>query len=177
MKTTLEFLAGELAGKKAEALLIGGHALAAYGVMRQTLDVDLMIAEEARGTLKNIFSCSGYEEKIRTENFSRFIHPSPVLVDVDVLCVEKDTFGKMLKQSVIHRLGNRRHEFRVPSLKHLISLKLHAAGNDPDRKYRDKADITELLKANPGGVSAEELEYVCGEHGPEGIFKELEEYL
>ncbi len=53
MKAALEFLAGELAGKKVEALLIGGHALAAYGVMRQTLDVD--IAEEARGTLKNIF--------------------------------------------------------------------------------------------------------------------------
>ncbi len=56
MKAPLEFLAGELAGRKDEVLLIGGHALAAYGVMRQTFDVDLMIAEETRGPLEHIFS-------------------------------------------------------------------------------------------------------------------------
>ncbi len=178
MKAPLEFLARKLAGKKDEVLLIGGHALAAYGVLRQTLDVDFIIAEETRGSLKDILCRAGYEEKVRTGNFSRFTHTVSVLVDVDIIFVEMDTFKKMLKESVIYRpVNGRGNEFRVPSLKHLISLKLHAVRNQPDRKYRDKADIIELLQANPGGIPGKELEIACLKYGPEGVFKELEEYL
>ena len=175
MKTTIDILVEGLARHKVEALVIGGYSLPAYGVMRQTLDVDCLIAETEINRLNEILSEAGYVEKEKTQNFVRYSHPSIYLMDVDIVLVDKNTFNQMMKESTVYRMG--KMEIRVPSLIDLIALKLHAVKNNPERENRDMGDIVELLKSNPGNLSKAELKSICGKYGPKGSFSKLERYV
>ncbi len=175
MRTVIDILGEGLNRHNVEMLLIGGYALPAYGVMRQTLDVDCLVSETKIRHLNDILSEAGYVEKEKTENFARYSHSSAYLMDVDIVFVDQKTFEKMMKESMVYRFG--KIELRVPSLMHLIALKLHAIKNNPERENRDMGDIVELLRTNPGGVSRTELESICGIYGPEGIFTKVEGYV
>ena len=172
MKTVIDIIAQGLALHKVEALLIGGYALPAYGVMRQTIDVDCLMAETDIAALDNILSKVGYIEKERTENFVRYSHSSLYLMDVDVVFVDRETFKKMVKESRVYRIG--KVEMLVPSLEHLIAPKLHAIKNSPERENRDIGDIIELLKSNRDKISAAELRSICCKYGPKKIFAKLD---
>lgn len=175
MRSALEILAEGLADRRMEALLIGGFALPAYGVVRQTVDLDCLIADTDEETLLTILSEAGYVEKARATTFIRYSHSSPALTDVDVLLVDRDTFDKMRRESRPYRAGS--VALRIPSLPHLVALKLHAIRNNPKRELRDLADIAELLRANPNAVSRSELRALCERYGPAGIVSKLEEHL
>lgn len=148
-------------------LLIGGHALAAHGVPRQTVDVDCIVALENREAISRHVRGGGFELIHETENFNRYAHPSPMVPDLDLLFVEGPTFDKLQAQSI--QTGR----IRVPALPHLIALKLHAIRNNPTRELRDLGDIQRLLAANPGIISNEELNDLCRRFGPPGIEAKL----
>jgi len=120
MTTTLEILARALAEQGATALLIGGQALQAYGVNRQTMD-------------------------------------------------------GMLEQSRSFRIGAL--EFQVPSLLHLVALKLHAISNDPGREPRDLADVADLIRINRDSLDPDALRGICERHGPEELATRVMGYL
>lgn len=152
-------------------LVIGGHALGVYGVSRQTLDVDCLIAAEDRSLLDDFLREGDFSLLGSTENFARYTPKSPLLPEVDVLFVDETTFAKLLPAAVplsLHTEG-----LRVPALAHLIALKLHAIRNNPLREARDLGDIAELLRANPESVSQTELAALCDQFGTPGIETKL----
>ena len=175
MKTVLEIIWDGLENRKVTSLLIGGHALAAFGVARQTLDIDCLMVDSDSGAIHAILTEVGYRETERTENFIRYSNSSIYLMDVDVMLVDRDTFNKMLPRSFIYQAGT--IKARVPCLVHLIALKLHAIKNNPKRELKDLGDIVELLRSNPGKVAREELKSTCARYGPDGIYAKLESYL
>ena len=156
-------------------LIVGGHALAAHGVIRQTIDIDCLIAVEDQALFEANLIAGGYEMRARTGNFARYAGKSPNLPEIDVLFVDASTFKKLEEGSIPLRRG--RHEFRVPGLAQLIALKLHAIRNEPRREGRDLPDITELLRLNPGRVKAGELRELCEKFGPTGIGSKLQDFL
>lgn len=85
MQTTLDILVAGLANQGLSALLIGGNALPAYGVVRQTVDVDCLMVNTDTAALAKVMESNGYVEKGRTENFVRYSHPSLYLMDLDVV--------------------------------------------------------------------------------------------
>jgi predicted nucleotidyltransferase len=153
-------------------LIVGGHALAAHGVVRQTLDIDILIAAEDEDAFATGLKAGNYVLTARTENFARYIAKLPDLPGIDILFVDGPTFLKLEEGAVLLRRGD--HEFRVPGLPQLIALKLHAIRNQPLREARDLGDIAELLRLNPGRVSAAELEELCKKFGPAGIGRKLQ---
>ena len=173
--TIFEILTEGFAEQGIDALLIGGYALSAYGVVRQTVDVDWLMADVDSGKLYKILSSAGYMEKARTENFIRYTHQSGFLMDIDVLLVDRSTFDQMIQQSRSCRIDL--VELRIPCLAHLIALKLHAIKNNQRREFRDLGDIVELLKSNPGQVPTNDLATLCSKYGPKGIYSKLEAYL
>ncbi len=175
MKTTLEILAEIAKRAPLRLLLVGGYALPFYGIFRQTLDVDCLIAESDREGLGSHLAEAGYSVRAQTENFIRFGHESVSLMHIDALVVGQDTFEEMFRQSQDYPVGS--HLFHVPTLVHLIALKLHAVKNNPRREARDLADIVELLRANANQVTGEELEKLCRRYGPEGVFQKLRDQL
>ena len=152
-------------------LIIGGHALSAHGVVRQTVDLDCMIAVENRDAFDKHLRDGGFTQVSATENFARYTHQSDMAPDVDILFVDAPTLEKLLASATPLHRGE--VELQVPALPHLIALKLHAIRNNPARQAGDLGDIVRLLAANPGAVPAEELATICQRFGPEGIVDKL----
>ena len=66
MRTILEIIWNGLKTKKVAALLIGGHALPAFGVARQTIDIDCLIVDSDSKVLHDILTKAGYKEKLES---------------------------------------------------------------------------------------------------------------
>jgi hypothetical protein len=164
-----------LASSPRPFLVVGGHALAAHGVVRQTIDIDCLIAVEDQTGFEANLTAGDYALKARTENFARFAGRALNLPEIDVLFVNASTFKKLQEGSIPLRRGE--HEFRVPGLAQLIALKLHAIRNQPRREGRDLPDISELLRLNHGKISAAELNELCDKFGPSGIGSRLQCFL
>jgi nucleotidyltransferase AbiEii toxin of type IV toxin-antitoxin system len=156
-------------------LVVGGHALAAHSVIRQTIDIDCLIAVEDQSLFEATLTAGGYQMEARTENFARYASKSPILPEIDVLFVDASTFKKLEEASIPLRRG--KHQFRVPGLSQLIALKLHAIRNEPRREMRDLPDIIELLRLNPGKINAGELRELCDKFGPSGIGTRLQRFI
>ncbi len=175
MRSILEIIWNGLKTRNVAALLIGGHALPAFGVARQTVDIDCLMVDSDSKVLHNILTKAGYKETDRTKNFIRYSHLSVYLMDVDVMLVNHGTFDKMLRSSSVYQIGS--VSMHVPCLEHLIALKLHAIKNNPKRELRDLADIVELLRNNQKEIAKEKLKSICTQYGPNGIYAKLESYL
>src|SRR5437588_13118675 len=133
-------------------LIVGWHALVAHGVVRQTIDIDCLIIAEDEGAFAAGLKEGGYVSMARTENFARYAGKSSDMPEIDILFVDRSTFKKLQEAAIpLHRA---KHEFLVPGLAQLIALKLHAIRNQPQREARDLHDIAELLRLNPGRITA-----------------------
>ena len=154
-------------------LIVGGHALAAHALVRQTLDVDCLIMAEDEEMFGKHLQSAGWQLTGRSENFARYDAASPDVPSVDVLLVDRETFAKLQSESIPLRRGA--HEFQVPGMAQLIALKLHAIRNEPRRTARDLGDIAELLRLNAGRITTGDLDKLCEKFGPAGIRAKLHE--
>jgi hypothetical protein len=171
MKTPIEFLAE----CPVPHVVIGGHAIRAYGYARQTVDFDCMIATESIQALGDFLKKHDYCEAGRVASFIRFWHKDRTLGDLDVMPVDAATFAKINTGSREIDLGG--FSVRVPRIAHLVALKLHAIKSNPQRELKDGADIVELLRLNPNEVSDSELKEVCDHYAPPGYFEKLKDFL
>ena len=65
-------------------------------------------------------------------------------------------------------------KFTVPSLHHLIALKLHAIKNNPKiRLTRDLPDIVNLIRINELNVKNEKFKELCLKYGTEDIYHKI----
>ena len=164
-----------LASCRQPILIVGGHALTAHGVMRQTIDVDCLVAAEDHAALAEVLTRSGYHVCGQSENFARYAAKTADLPEVDVLLVDVATFQELQRNSVPLRRGP--HEFRVPGVAQLIALKMHAIRNEPRREARDLGDIAELLRLNPGAIDAKRLREISEKFGPPGMTEKLQDFV
>lgn len=152
------------------ALLIGGFAMQQYGVSRQTFDVAMLITHSQKQLMESSLLEAGYTAIAETRSFVRYRCDNLYLMDIDVLLVDSGTLDKMLTESTAVSVDD--VDLRVPSLAHLIALKLHAVSNNPERSTKDLADISELLRVNPNTVPLGELDDIYAKYGtPETIEK------
>lgn len=127
-------------------LVIGGHAVNAYGYTRTTLDVDFLVAVEAFPDWRVVFESAGYRLAGQTESFARLDPPltDPPSLPVDVMLVSGATFSKLYAGRQLLDFGGTL--LPVPKPLNLIALKLHAMCN-PERfkKGKDLPDILNLI--------------------------------
>lgn len=171
MKSTPELIAECLSQAGVKAILVGGLAMEAHGYGRQTYDLDCLIVGSDAEPFEKALLAAGYTREPTGGNFRRYVPATVYHAPVDVLLVESDTFERMFKESRPWRYGE--VTLRVPSLPHLIALKLHAIRNNSVREARDLGDVAELLAANPGAIGEEELADLCAKYGPAGIRERL----
>lgn len=175
MQSTLQLVASIIRSRRVKALFVGGYALNAYGVVRQTMDVDCLMTQQDAESVGKALEQDGYRLQARAETFARYRHDSPFFMDVDILFVGRDTLDKMMPDS--KPFSTEEAEYRVPSLIHLIALKLHAIRNDPKRRERDLGDIAELIRLNAKEISRDELKETCLRFGPVELADAVVEYL
>ena len=116
-------------------LLIGGHAVSAHGYSRKTFDVDFLVCGDDSEKWREMLRGLGYECAHEQTAFMQFASTIPDAPPLDLMRVNRDTFEKLFAASESRSaLGV---DTRVPSLLHLIALKLHAARDAaPHRRYK-----------------------------------------
>lgn len=75
--------------------LIGGHGLAAYGLARATLDLDLVVEARARDELISFMEQRGFETLHCSRGYSNHLHPDPQLGRVDFVYVRGETAHRL----------------------------------------------------------------------------------
>jgi hypothetical protein len=111
----------------------------------------------------------GFETLNRSEGYSNHLH-SVEAIRIDLVYVEGETAEKIFK-SIQKKSLFENHEMPVVSPEHLVALKLFAVQNDPDRKYKELADIKEILRIT--GVEKDQVHDYFRKYGMEDYYSEI----
>jgi len=158
-------------------ILIGGFAVNYYKYTRQTVDVDFLIEEENFQRILGLLEKAGYKLDYCQQAFARLIPTkNSLLMDIDFMFVDEDTFAKIIKDSQKTNIAG--CDFRVPSLEHLIALKLHAVRYNPKlRLAKDIPDIINLIRINKVDVKSEKFKELCLKYGTQEIYQKILESI
>lgn len=166
----IETVSGFLEERGLRYAVIGGMALAAYGLPRTTVDLDFVVDASAREPLASFLESLGFETLHTSPGYSNHRHPDPAKGRLDFVYVRGETAGQLFA-SLRYLPGPRGQEIPVPKPEHLAAMKVLALKNDPSRTFQEMSDIRFLL-ALPG-VNRGEIQTYFERQGLEDRFHEL----
>lgn len=157
-------------------VLIGGFAINYYKVTRQTADIDFLITKEDFDKIASSLVKAGYKQTSVQDNFVQLKSSRLPLMDIDFMFVEQETLNKILKEAKLIEIAGQK--FKVPSLNHLIALKLHSIKYNPKlRLTTDFPDIINLIRINKVNVEDTQFKELCLKFGTEEIYHQILEVL
>ena len=169
--------AGELAATASELerlgarwAVIGGVALAALGMPRTTLDLDLACDADAQDGVVAFLESRGFATLHRSPGYSNHLHAEPRRGRIDVVYVRAETADQLFA-GCRQLAGPAGLSMPVPRPEHLAAMKVLAMRNDPSRTFQELADIRFLL-LDPA-VDRELVREHFVRHGLEHRFDEL----
>jgi hypothetical protein len=156
IKTIFRSLIGFFKQAEIDYALVGAFALKGYGYLRATEDVDFLVRAAYQSRIIAYLESLGYETIHRSVGYSNHVHPIANLGRIDFIYVEGETADTILSEA---RPLLILEDISVPVVRaeHLIALKVFAMKNDPERFFREMADLQFLLK-----LPALDLEEVRG---------------
>ena len=141
-------------------LIIGGHAVNAYGLSRQTGDLDLLVRRNNSDDWDVLLKKLNYSAGQSDDNFARYSPKTITEWPVDLMFVDDETFEKMNNESSEAEIGLT--QVRVASARHLATLKIHALKTYQEHRYtKDYNDLIGLLRSGQADFSNEELKEIC----------------
>lgn len=147
----IERLAGRAADLGRDFLVIGGHAVAHHGYARMTLDVDFLVSESQREDWKELLREFRYEPYTDRAAFMQFASETPGWPRVDLMIVSDETWARLRANAIAKPHGRR--TVLVPSVPHLVALKLHAARSEtrstPEKDWNDIVELVRRHRLNP----------------------------
>lgn len=159
-----------LSDRGARVAVIGGVALAAYGHLRLTLDLDVVTEATAQEALVTMMEARGFVTLHRSEGYSNHRHSERTHGRVDVMYVRGETTDRLFA-SIRELPGPGGTLIPVPKPEHLIAMKVRAIKDAPERTLQDLADIGYLLRID--GVDREEARGYFERAGLEEKWREL----
>jgi hypothetical protein len=141
-----KFLSSLFARHEVKSVLVGGYALIVNKVQRMTFDVDFMITADDCSRIEPDIIKAGYSVFNRQKSFIQFKSEKQGLRDIDFLICDRQTLERLIthgKKAVIAG-----EPFIVPSLEHLIAMKLHSIAGNRKREIKDFPDVVQLMIAN-----------------------------
>lgn len=121
--------------------LIGGFALAHYGVFRTTQDIDLLVDGTKKSRAKDLFQKNGFNLIYENDEVLQFSGPG----FVDLLLANRPMSQEMLKNAI----SDKGLEVYILKAEDIMGLKIQAYKNDPTRELQDLADIQSLISNVP----------------------------
>lgn len=141
-------------------LVCGGHAVNAYQVIRKTGDLDLVVRERDAGQWRAQLVALGYAVFHEDAAFIQLSPPTATGWPIDLLLVDDGTFDAMKRAARPVTFGTA--TCLVPSVQHLIAMKLHALRFSGDaRMLKDGVDVVELAEANGLDLRGGEFRTLC----------------
>ena len=170
--TIFDLIAAEFQKAGITYLLIGGFAVNAYKVTRFTLDVDFLMAEEDREKAASILEQAGFRERTHHQNFSGWGENPRYPTKVDLLFTDRQTLQAVWDQGKAVKIAG--CELKVPSLEHLIAMKLHAIKQQPERReWKDWMDIIQLIKIHQVDTKSETFRKLCLKFGTADLYQRI----
>lgn len=126
---------------KIDAAVIGGFAMAAHGVARATIDIDILARGDQRKDLEQILA----KMNLKIIHTSAEVIQAQGVIHLDILLANRIHTLEIIKDAQLFP------GFPLPVVRveDLIGLKIQAYMNDKSRELRDKADIQSLILKNP----------------------------
>lgn len=156
-----------------EFVLIGGHAINAFGDRRQTRDVDLLVCESDKKLWKKMLLEMDYELFNDSAAFMQFNPGKIEEWPVDILLVNEETFKELKANASSINVGGKA-DVLIPSKKHLIAMKLHALKQgDEIRRLKDLLDIITLLRYGGMDIEGDEFKKICQEFASNEVYEEI----
>jgi hypothetical protein len=142
--SVLRTVAAFLASRNRRFAVIGGVALAAYGLARTTLDLDVLVEAQAQDELIEHVEALGFETLHRSTGYSNHLHTDPAWGRLDFVYVRGATSEQIFAGCRLAKLPGGQ-ELPLPKPEHLAALKVLAMKNDRGRTFQEMADIRFLL--------------------------------
>jgi hypothetical protein len=153
-------------------LLIGGHALNGYGISRQTGDIDFIVRAQDRTRWSELLKKLKYNLFQDDSFFSRFKQDEIAAWPIDLMYVDSETFAKIYEKSQLMSVGIA--DIKVVSLRHLLTLKIHALKVYQEHRYaKDYGDVLALLRHKDSRISIDELGSLCERYATKELFLKL----
>ncbi len=141
----------------------------AHGYSRHTMDLDLLVRKADREMWIKALAALGYESFHSHENFEQFRSKNQD-IDLDLMFVGNATFEGMFGASKKTSLGP--VEARIPSLPHLIALKLHVLRQGlAHRVLGDLDDVIQLVLVNAIDLDQAEWRELFEKYGSQELYE------
>jgi hypothetical protein len=153
-------------------IVVGGHALNAWGVARQTCDIDLLVPENKRDRWKELLGELGYHSPHEHDAFIQYGPPALGGWPLDLLVVSPSTFMKIHQASVSIKLDG--VSCKIPSVDHLLAMKFHAlkfVRGVTALKYLQ--DVHALLTRTSRAVTDADVRDLCLRHGNQEVYERI----
>ena len=171
LRNILEALSEFFNKNKMDYGIIGAFALFSYGYVRATKDIDFITRIKNKNQVIGYLESLGFETTFSSKAFSNHLHPVGS-TRVDVMYVEGIT-ADMIFKKIEKRLVLKELKLPVVHPEHMVAMKLFAIQNNPDRKFRDLADIKEIVKHTK--CNKKTLHDFFKKYGQESYFNEITE--
>ena len=144
-------------------LVIGGHAVVLHGHLRNTFDLDLLVAESKLASARAALTDLGYRTYFEIDAFLQLQAPEN-LPPLDLMIVDDQTFSRVEATADQKILDG--HRIRIPDAPRLIALKLHATRDATRRTTEtDWQDIAGLVMAADLSLEDPELRAIISRYG------------
>ncbi|MCL4217474.1 MAG: hypothetical protein KJ052_10795 [Candidatus Hydrogenedentes bacterium] len=172
----LRELCAKAAAAELEFVVIGGHAVNSYGVGRQTADLDLLVRDTDADKWKTLLRGLSYTIRSEQAAFIQFEPPASHQWPVDLVLVDERTFTGVFEAGKTAQFSEGAHA-RVPSVEHLIALKLHALKQVGIlRELVDVPDIVALVEVTKIDYTSVEFKTLSLRYGDEAIYEQIVEH-
>lgn len=166
----------EAARRKLRFLVIGGLAVNHYGYSRDTSDLDFFISQSDRAEWMKLLHDFGYASHNDGGNFIQYNPPAQNAWPVDLMIVQEKTFSPILIASRDADLFG--VKTRVPSLEHLIALKLHALKNTRMSRFlKDFLDVEYLIRINQLDIQSKNIRALFDKYGTPDLYDKISRSL
>ena len=172
---TFDLISDESRRKKISCILIGGFAINFYHVVRQTTDIDFLITREDYEKLLPALRAQGYKVSRENKVFVNLESSKRGLIDLDYMFVDSDVFAKIAEDA--REVSIAKAKFIIPSLEHLIALKLHSIKGNSKREMKDLPDIIGLIENNGVDVRSKSFEQMCLKYGNAELLKKIRTFM
>ena len=153
-------------------IVIGGHAVISHGYQRGTEDADILVDKEDRARWRALVEGLGYRFRHDGGAFLQFTSPDAAWWDLDLMLVPAATFQELLRDAGPAQVEGA--AVVVPSLQHLLALKLHALKHARGlRVLKDMDDVAHLLLDNGVDVRAEWVRQLFEKHGTPELYERI----
>ncbi len=154
--------------------VIGAFALHAYGMTRATRDLDFVTEFPAQRSLIAFLETINYETLHVSSGYSNHLNRDPAMGRLDFVYVSGETnrqlFGSAQKLLMLGEIS-----IPVPRREHIAAMKIHAMKNDPERTFREMADILFLMQQP--GIDKKEIRDYFEKQGLMDRYNEIQKIL